>query len=103
MLLCVWFGCCVVCGVVEGGVVGRVRGGGGGILPSMSKEGGVWILYESDGRLGWRPGGGGGVHYVQFMSLLSVSQIDEYLADKPELRKQIEDDTRNHVWYLGRD
>lgn len=29
--------------------------------------------------------------------------IDEYLSDKPTLRKQIEDDTRNHVWYLGRD
>ena len=30
-------------------------------------------------------------------------QIDEYLADKSELRKQVEEDTKNHVWYMGKE
>ena len=29
--------------------------------------------------------------------------IDEYLADKPDLRRQIDADTRNQNWYLGKD
>ena len=31
---------------------------------------------------------------------LILFQIDEYLADKPELRAHIEDDIKNHRWYL---
>lgn len=27
-------------------------------------------------------------------------QVDEYLADKPELKKQAEEDTKNQIWHL---
>ena len=30
-------------------------------------------------------------------------QLDEYLAERPELKKKIEEDTKNQNWYLPRD
>lgn len=29
--------------------------------------------------------------------------IDEYLADKPELREKVERDTKNHIWYMAKE
>ena len=29
--------------------------------------------------------------------------IDEYLADKPEIREQAEKDMKNHVWYIAKE
>lgn len=29
--------------------------------------------------------------------------IDEYLEDKPEIKKQADSDMRNHIWYLGKE
>ena len=40
---------------------------------------------------------GGGISSVLF------PQIDEYLADKPEIRKQAEQDMKNHIWYMGKE
>ena len=38
------------------------------------------------------------VRFCHCVECLHV-QVDEYLADKPELRRQIDNDIKNHHWY----
>ena len=32
-----------------------------------------------------------------------ILQVDEYLDERPELKKKIEEDTKNQIWYLPKD
>ena len=37
------------------------------------------------------------------ITILLIFQIDEYLDERPELKKKIEEDTKNQIWYLPKD
>ena len=42
-------------------------------------------------------------NYSMISMVLIVFQIDEYLAERPELKKTIDDDIKNMNWYLPRE
>lgn len=43
------------------------------------------------------------LHNLQSEKPYEEMTIDEYLADKPELREQIQKDTDNYIWYMPKE